>query len=189
MKQPSFSEGVLVALSAGVVSSVAYTALPGLLGLEWTGRALVAGLGLGYVLYLLHRSQERTGRVVSLVVWLSCAGLGWFLIDDPLSYLGLHLAMVWLVRVLYHQPGPLAAMLDLGLNLAALVAGFWAFAHADSIFLGTWTFFLVQALFVAIPSMVSRRARSGVADDRHGDHFQRAYHSAEAALRKLSAHQ
>ena len=76
MKRASFSEGVVFALVAGLISSIAYAVLPGMFGLEWTAHALTAGLGLGYVLYLLYRSQERTGRVVSVALWLSAAGLG-----------------------------------------------------------------------------------------------------------------
>ena len=112
MKRPSFSEGVLVALGAGLFSSVALTVIPYTVGLEWSMRALIA--------------------------------------VDPLLYLALHLVLIWLVRSLYHQPGPLAALLDLVLNLFALMAGLWAFVHADSIFMGVWTFFLIQAMFIGI---------------------------------------
>jgi hypothetical protein len=182
-------EGVIFALTAAVASSVVYTVLAGPLGTQWTARVLIAGLGVTYVLYLLHRSRERTGRTVSLVLWLSLAGLSWLAIEDLSWYLAAHLAMVWLVRILYHQPGPLAALLDLGLQVFALMAGLWAFMHAHSVFLGTWTFFLVQALFTAIPALADRRLRAGSRDSESPDHFQQAYCSAELAVRKLSAHQ
>jgi hypothetical protein len=183
MKRPSFSEGVLVALGAGLFSSVALTVIPYTVGLEWSMRALIAGLGLGYVVYLLHRSHGRTGRVVTLATWLLLAGLSWFLVVDPLLYLALHLVLIWLVRSLYHQPGPLAALLDLVLNLFALMAGLWAFVHADSIFMGVWTFFLIQAMFIGIPSLSNR---SGATPEPQADEFELAYRSAETALRKLS---
>ena len=189
MKNPTFSEGVLVALAAGLVSSVTYTILPGALGLEWTTRTLIAGLSLGYVLYLLHRSQERTGRFVTLTAWFGIAGTSWFMTLDPLLYLLVHLGLVWLVRALYHQTGPLAALFDLGLNLLALMAGYWAFWHADSIFMGVWTFFLLQATFIAIPSLNKPRRDGSPAPGHQIDHFQTACRSAEGALRKLSANQ
>jgi hypothetical protein len=135
--------------------------------------------------YLLAKSRERTGRFVTLTVWLVLAGIGWTLVEDLWPHLALHLGLVWLVRALYHQPGPLAALLDLALNLLALMAGVWAYGHAGSLFLGIWTFFLVQALFVAIPAANGRR-RDGV--EARDDQFLRAHRSAEAALRKLSAH-
>jgi len=188
MKNPSFPEGVVLALTAGLLASMAYTVLPGMLGLEWTARALIAGLGLGYVLYLLHRSSERTGRIVTLTAWLFAASMSWFLILDPLIYLALHLGLIWLIRVLYHQPGPLAALLDLVLNLFALMAGLWAFSHADSVFMGVWSFFLVQAVFVGIPSLGNRSHRGDALSEQQADHFQLALRSAEAAFRKLSTH-
>ena len=111
------------------------------------------------------------------------------MVPDPLLYLLLHLSLLWVVRVLYHQPGPLAAMLDLALNLSALMAGFWAFTHSDSVFLGAWTFFLVQALYVGIPAFTGRRLQERGSGTDPTDEFQQAYRSAETALRKLSADQ
>ena len=188
MRRPSFSEGVIVALVAAVLGSMVYTVLPGLLGLAWTVRILIAGLGLGYILYLLWRSPEGTGRLVTLTGWLLLAGASWFLVTDPLLYLAVHLGMVWLVRALYQQPGPLAALMDLGLNLTALMAGLWAFVHANSVFLGIWTFFLVQALFVGSPWADARRTGSDADAGPQPDQFQTAFRNAEAALRRLSRH-
>jgi len=189
MKRASFPEGVALALGAGLLSSVALTLLPGLFGLEWAMRALITGLGLGYILYLLIRSRERTGRIVTLAIWLLLAGMSWFLITDLLLYLGVQLGLIWLVRSLYHQPGPLAALADLALNLFALMAGIWAYVHTGSVFMGVWSFFLVQALFVGIPSLTGRTVQAEARPDHQADRFQLAYRSAEAALRKLSSHQ
>jgi hypothetical protein len=188
MKHPSFSEGVAVALAAAVTGSVAYSVLHDLIGFRWAGHALTSGLGLGYILYLLARSRDRVGRLVTLAAWLLCSGTSWFVLEDPSLYLLTQAGMIWLVRSLYHQPGPLAAILDLALGLAALAAGVWAFVHADSLFLGIWTYFLVQALFVTIPSANGRRPAGRTGADSDPDLFQTAYRSADAALRKLSAH-
>jgi len=188
MRHPSFPEGVLVALAAGLGGSMAFTVLAGPFGVPWTARALITGLGLGYVFYLLYRSREPSGRIVGLGLCLSLSGLSALLIDDALPYLAVHLAMVWLVRAFYHQPGPLAAVFDLALNLLALMAGIWAFRHADSVFLGTWAFFLVQALFTGIPALTGQGSRADSVRPEPIDRFQLAYRSAEAALRKLSAH-
>ena len=185
MKGPSFSEGVLLALVASLLGSISYTVLPELFDLHWTRHALITGLSLGYVLYLLRRSEEHTGRLVTLGSWLLLTGISWFVIDGTLPYLAMHLGIVWLVRALYHQPGPLAAILDLVLSLIAGMAGLWALLHTGSLFLGIWTLFLVQALFVAIPAIDGRRQERERFDAR-ADHFQTAYRSAETALRKLS---
>lgn len=187
MKRPRFSEGVAVALVAALLGSMMLTVLPAIAGSDVTLRLPIAVLGLGYVLYLLIRSRESTGRVVTLTVWLLLSGIAWFAVADPLVYLAFHLGLIWLVRALYHQPGPLAALLDLGLNLLASIAGVWAFVHADSVFLGIWSFFLVQALFVVIPAADGRQVRIDGDASTQPDRFQRAHRSAEAALRKLSA--
>lgn len=184
MKRPTFLEGVVVALVAALLGSMAITVAPAIIGLDMTLRTVIAGLSLAYVLYLLRRSDDATGRIVTVSIWLLVSTTCWALISDPLLYLAVHIGQVWLVRALYHQPGPLAALADLGLNLLALAAGIWAFAHADSPFLGIWTFFLVQALFVAIPAADSRR--TGTDEAAQSDRFQQAHRSAEAALRKLS---
>jgi hypothetical protein len=81
-------------------------------------------------------------------------------------------------------------MLDAGLSGLALAAAVWAAISTGSLFLALWCFFLVQALFVAIPNRMSaprnhgRRAQksaSAVDDD-----FERAYRNAEAAVRRLA---
>lgn len=188
MKRPSFSEGVAVALVAALGASMAIAVFPNLFAPASTARLLIAALGLGYVLYLLNRGEEHTGRIVTLVMWLVVASAVWTLVPDVPIYAAAHLGLVWLVRALYHQPGPLAALADLALNGLALTAGLWAHLHADSVFLGVWTFFLVQALFVGIPSAVGRAQGGAALRDRQADHFQAAYRSAELALRKLSSH-
>ena len=189
MKHPTFGEGVAVALTAAVSGSVAYSVLHDLIGFGWTSYALTSGLGLGYILYLLGRSRDHVGRFVTLAAWVLISVASWLTLQDPILYLLMQAGIIWLVRSLYHQPGPLAAILDLMLGLAALAAGVWAFVHADSLFLGIWTYFLVQALFVTIPSAKGRRPAGRQAADSDPDHFQTAYRSADAALRKLSAHQ
>lgn len=186
MKRPSFSEGVLVALIASVAGSMGHSMLPLMLGTSVATRVLVATLGMAYVLYLLSRSQERTGRVVTVAAWLSLAAVGWFLVTDTLLYVAIHLGMIWLVRSLYHQPGPLAALADLALNGFALMAGLWAYMHADSLLLGVWSFFLVQALFVVVPSVTGPDRQRDTTFDHQPDPFQAAHRSAEAALRRLS---
>ena len=61
MKRPTFLEGVGVALVACVIGGILYAVLPPLFGWESPLRALIAGLGLPYIVYLLNRSQARVG--------------------------------------------------------------------------------------------------------------------------------
>ena len=182
MKRPSFIEGAGVALLLAVAAGIGLPGLTWLLGAGTAARALTALLALAYLIYLLGRSSERAGRAVVLVLWTLIAALLW-ISGLPLSiYLLAHLALAWLVRVLYFHPGPLAALADLGLTGAALVAAVGTYLHTESPALSVWCLFLVQALFVLIPV----RARPGAADPQE-DRFERAHRNAETAVRRLSA--
>jgi len=184
MKRPTFFEGVGVALVASLAGSVLYGALGTVLPSGLVLRLVVAGLGLAYVLYLLGRTSERVGRITTLVAWLVAAGLVWMFVPTLTLYVLLHLGLVWLIRSLYFHASLLAALADLGQSGLALAAGVWALLHTGSLFLALWCFFLVQALFVAIPAS-PRRGHTAVKPDAD-DHFQQAHRVAEAAVRRLS---
>ncbi|MGB5177745.1 MAG: hypothetical protein WBP44_03340 [Gammaproteobacteria bacterium] len=187
MKQPTFPEGVGVALAVSLVGSMFYTAMdvvfPGVPVL----RLLIAGIGLAYVVYLLSRSAERVGRITAAAAWLLVAGLLWFTHPPLLLYVCVHLGTLWLIRSLYFYSSALSALADLGLNGLALAAAIWAVTRTGSVFLGIWCFFLVQALFVLIPKNVSRKPGTGLVNHASEDRFQHAYRIAETAVRKLSS--
>ena len=116
MKRPTFLEGVGVALVACVIGGILYAVLPPLFGWENPLRALIAGLGLAYILYLLNRSQARVGKVTVASFWLAGAVALW-LVHPPFTvYLLFHAGAVWLVRSLYFYGGLIPAALDLALT-------------------------------------------------------------------------
>ena len=84
MKRPTFLEGVGVALVACVIGGVLYAVLPPVFGWESPLRALIAGLGLAYIVYLLNRSQTRVGKVTVVSVWLAGAVALW-LVHPPFT--------------------------------------------------------------------------------------------------------
>lgn len=185
MNRPTFLEGVVVALAASVVGGLSYAVLvPALAGAPVL-RLLIAGIALGYVIYLLRRSPERVGRITALAAWCLAAGAIWSMDPPLLPYLSLHLGLVWLVRSLYFYSSMLSALADLGLSGLSLAAAVWATSHSHSLFLGIWSLFLVQALFAAIPA--GTRRNGGVTAHREQDRFERAHRAAEASLRKLSS--
>ncbi len=187
MNQPTFLEGVSVALAASLVGSLFYTAMdvvfPGIPVL----RLLIAAIGLAYVVYLLSRSPERVGRITAAAAWLLVAGVLWFTHPPLLLYVLVHLGTLWLIRSLYFYSSVLSAFADLGLNGLALAAAIWAVTRTGSVFLGIWCFFLVEALFVLIPKNVKRMPGTGPAGHEYEDRFQHAYRIAEGAVRKLSS--
>ena len=96
-----------------------------------------------------------------------------------LLYLALHVGLLWLVRALYHYASVLSALADLGLNGMALAAAVWASTHTASLLLSTWCFFLVQALFVAIPRDLRDRRVAQGAPTAPADRFQQAHRAAQ----------
>ncbi len=183
MKRPTFLEGVGVALVASVVGGVLYAVLPALFGWESPLRALIAGLWLAYILYLLNRSQARVGKVTVASFWLAGA-LALWLVHPPFTvYLLLHAGAVWFVRSLYFHGSPIPAAIDLVLTGFGLVAAFWAAIETGSMIVALWCFFLCQALFTGIPRVARAKRREPAADAP----FERAHRAGQAALRALSS--
>lgn len=185
MTRPGFGEGVLVALGAALLASVTQTGLSMVLPWADVAQLLCMGLGLGYGLYLLARSDEKAGRVVLVIGWITVS----LIVAGLSSGVGLQLltqlVLVWLTRVLYYQALPLTAVLDLGLLLLGLAAALWALERTGSLFLTVWTLLLVQAFFPLIPGR-----RDGTrSDDPSVDAFAAAERAAERALSRFSARQ
>ena len=122
LSAPSFVEGVVVALVVALAGALTYSALSLALSGAEALRLTIAGLGLGYLLYLLGRSPERVGRIAVLVLWGTASGLLWVLSPSLSIYLLIHLAMIWMARSLYFHQRPLSALADLGLTGLALIA-------------------------------------------------------------------
>jgi hypothetical protein len=187
MKSPGFFEGVALALALSLAGGVLYGTLLLVLPAGSALRLLIAGLSFAYVVYLLNRNRERVGRLTTLVLWFAMAGSAW-LGAPPLSLYALaHVGTIWLVRSLYFHAGLASALADLALNGLALAAAVWAMAHSGSLFLSLWCFFLVQALFVAIPNFVRSSGGDPPTNPNREDRFQHAHRAAEAALRRLSS--
>ena len=77
------------------------------------------------------------------------------------------------------------ALIDLGLNALSISVAVWAITRSGSVFLATWCFFLLQALFVAIPPTMEGKTKPerNTAADR--GNFETARRQADAALRRL----
>jgi hypothetical protein len=187
MKIPSFSEGVTFALAVSLLGSILFTTLIMLFPAGWLLKMLVAGISLVYVIYLLSRSQDRIGRFTVLAVWLAIS-VGALLVSlSFLAYVMVHIGMIWLIRSLYFYTSVFSAFADLVLNGLSLAAAVWASVQTESVFLTIWCFFLVQALFVVIPSSLKKKSVESKYLQDCDDRFQRSYKTAEIALRKLSS--
>ena len=69
MSRPTFLEGVAVALATSVAGTGLYSVLTTVFAGGDVLRLLIAGISLGYVLYILHRSRARLGRVTAVGLW------------------------------------------------------------------------------------------------------------------------
>lgn len=185
MKRPSFLHGVVVAAVLAFFASAVIATLTPFVGLGGILRLVIPGLALAYLLYLLGRGVERTGRVTVLTLWSALALITWWFAPPWPLYLLIHVGAIWLVRSLYFYSGVLPALMDLGLSGLSVSAAVWAATRSSSVFLATWCFFLVQALFVTIPPTLrsKRQARQNTAVEN--ETFDNARRQADQALRQL----
>jgi hypothetical protein len=190
---PSLFHGVVAALVFSLCGAALLAALTPIVGAASALRAVVALLGLAYLLYLLGRSGERTGRITTVAVWSVATAAIWFA-EPPLAvFVLLHACMIWLVRSLYHHSSVLSALGDLALSTLAVAFAAWAASRSGSVWLALWCFFLVQAFFALLPSpmggaiggAIGGGARGG-ARVEDGEAFERAHRAAQAALRRLA---
>ncbi len=188
MKAPGLFEGIVVAIGASIGGGILTALLP-VVSPEYTAvRILLSALAIGYLLYLMKRSNERTGRIVMVALWL-IATLGSLLAGTSLLYFALiQVAAVWITRSLYFHASVLPALLDLGLVCFGLVASAWAIFQTGSVMTAIWCFFLTQSLFVLIPGISSNRDSQSSFNPAAQDRFQSAHRVALDAVRKLSTH-
>lgn len=185
MKRPSFFQGVIVAAVLGFFASAIVATLTPFVGLGAVIRLVIPALGLAYLLYLLSRSAERLGRVTTLSAWTVLAAVTWWLAPPLPLYMLIHAGALWLVRSLYFYSGVLPALMDLGLSTLSISATVWAITRSGSVFLATWCFFLVQALFVAIPPAVKSKQKAQQDTALGNTTFEHARRQADKALRQL----
>ena len=185
MKRPSFFHGVIVAAVLGFFASAIVATLTPFDGLGAVVRLVIPALGLAYLLYLFSRSEERIGRVTTMSLWGVLAAITWWIAPPLPFYLLIHVGAIWLVRSLYFYSGVMPALMDLGISTLSVSAAVWAISRSGSVFLATWCFFLVQALFIAIPPAIKSKQTSQRNATSDSEKFDQAKRNADKALRQL----
>ena len=185
MKRPTFFHGAIVAAVLGFFASAVVATLTPFVGLGAVLRLTIPALGIAYLLYLFSRSSERTGRVTTISLWSALAAITWWVAPPLPLYLLIHVGAIWLVRSLYFYAGVLPALMDLGLSTLSVSATVWAITRSGSVFLATWCFFLVQALFVTIPPAVKEKKMATNNPAPNNDNFEQARRQADRALQQL----
>ena len=185
MKRPTFFHGVIVAAVLGFFASAIVATLTPFVGLGTVVRLVIPALALAYLLYLFSRSTERLGRVTALSAWTVLAVLTWWVAPPLPLYLLTHVAAIWLLRSLYFYSGLVPALMDLGISTLSVSATVWAITRSGSFFLATWCFFLVQALFVAIPPTLAKKRTQQRSTPAESEPFEAARRQADQAIRQL----
>ncbi len=185
MKRPTFFQGVVVAAVLAFFASAIVATLTPFVGLIGVLRLVIPAMGLAYLLYLFSRSEERLGRVTAVTAWAVMAAVTWWMAPPISLYLLIHVGAIWLIRSLYFYSGVMPALMDLGLSALSVTATVWALTRSGSLFLATWCFFLVHALFVAIPPSVQKRRSAEPGSQPGNERFDAAKRQADAALRQL----
>jgi len=180
--------GFVVSIVAAVVAGTLAWVLPP----ATVARGLVAAIALALVLRALAQSRERTGRIVTIVLWTGAAAAAWLSGIGLAAYLAIHVLLVWLVRSLFACSRALEAGFELALVLLAASCATFAATRTGSVFLASWSFLLVMALGVAIPSLLARwlrpQASTLPADDPNRG-FALACKAADAALQRIAMRQ
>ena len=68
MFRPSFFEGVAVAAGASITAGLLHAALPMFVQPATAGKLIVWVLAGGYLAYLLSRTSERAGRLITMLL-------------------------------------------------------------------------------------------------------------------------
>jgi len=185
MKKPVFIQGVVVAAVLAFAASAMIAALTPFIGVGGIVRVVIPAIALAYILYLLRSSSERLGRITTLSLWSAMAVATWWVGPPVALYMLIHVGAIWLVRSLYFYSGVFPALIDLGLSAMSVSAFIWAISRTGSVFLAAWCFFLVQALFVAIPERIAGRKVAERIPATDNEPFDCARRQADQALQQI----
>ena len=186
MKAPGLIDGVVVAVCIALGSGLASLLLGGFVGRGALFDLLLPLAALAYLVYLLRRSGARVGRVVLPAAWGIVSLAGWLLELSFFQQVVAQAGLLWLARSLYFHGTLSAALLDLGLVASGLLAAAWALLNTGSISAALWSFFLLQALFVWIPSFAPPQQNDPFYRRDDASRFQSAHRVAVDAVRKLT---
>lgn len=186
MKTLSLWRGIGIAVVISVVGWVLHSVLAGVLGSALSVRLCVLVAALIYLLALLAHGPRHSGRAVAAIAWLALSGL-LIVFNPPLTlWLLLQTGFIWLLRSLQRYDSLIPAGADALLSGFALAAAIATAQHTHSLPLCLWSYFLIQALVVFIPTRAVVAAVAGAGSDAGEADFDASFRNAEAALRRLS---
>lgn len=187
MNRPGFFEGVVLSVFISITGSILFHGLESLLSVNLILQPVIAVTFFIYLLYLLIRSKQRTGRITVIALWFLASLLMLSLNTPIMIFLLVQGCMLWLIRSVYFYTSVLSSAADLLLTTTGILAAVWTARYTDSLIFSLWSFYLIQALFVTIPVNWRKPALNRKTSLPADDSFEHAYHSAEKAVRLLSS--
>jgi len=184
----SLKESLLLAIIMTLLSTLLTSIMGSLFGTQLAIKLTTISISLVYMIYLLSRSQSKTGRVAVTGIWGGITLISMVVVDAPLYFIGIQICSLWLVRSLYYYNSILSAAGDLLLISASFITAAWAWNMTNSLLISFWSLFLVQALFVLIPEQFNSATSNNTYHHSHSrDPFEHAYQAAEAALKQWAS--
>jgi len=182
MNRCDFLRHVGVALALAIAAAASSLVLATLMPFAPITRVLIAAACGTYTLYLLIGSGRRAGVATLTIAWLLSGLLVWLYAPSLTVFAAVHTALIWLVRSLLRYRSILPALVDLGLSTIAVLLGVAALQRTGSVFLATWSFFLLQAIAAGSSRLWRQQATRAAGQNQT---FERARLQAEAALSTL----
>lgn len=144
----------------------------------------IAISGFIYLVYLLCQLPKNVGKI-SAVAFYAFASLSLLFLTLPSTlYAFSIIGCLWLTRCFFFHRTFIAIAGDASLTLLGSTVAYWTIIETSSLFLGLWSYFLIQALLPFLPQKVERLSPvNTVANDSK---FESAYRNAEAAISRLN---
>jgi hypothetical protein len=183
MQRPTLLEGIIVALVISLIISPLGFMLRLWLGGGMGGKAWIVMIAYAYIVYLLMQSPRPVGR--TLLAGLSALALLGSLALETRWIVLAAMTLIAGIRACAYSQGLLSAFLHGSLCLCGFGTALWAYWQSGSLLLATWSFFLLQALFVWIPSRLRSPASASQEEVDGEDGFRKAHQAAQQALARL----
>jgi hypothetical protein len=186
MKNRTFSEGLVFALSAAIGIGLLHSAIAAGMALQDELRLWIGLPGLLYLLYLPASDDTAAGRLIMPAAGVLLVLAAWLLPLQPTMLLIAFTGLIWLTRTLLIHHGTAAVLADLAVSMAAAGAAIWALLQSGSLPLAAWSYFLLQALFSLIPRVTPSSPRQLRGEGTNQDAFLSAYRVALHAMEQLA---
>lgn len=183
--KPTLMEGAVIGIAISIGVSLFFVGGISLLSGGLGFRFLTGIIFLIYTLYLLSKSQEKTGKITIISIWLLVSVLNFLFTESVLLYVTIYIAMTWLIRSLYFYNSLLSSGIDLLVTVLASFICLLTWNYTGSLLLTIWSFFLIQSLFVFIPRHYRDSPFTNANSRSVNTAFEQACRNAEVSLEKL----